>query len=289
MMIIVSKTKNSQERTSPTAWLTAYLRTFSDIPYAKEIFNEFYIIKKKSGGFNMFQGSNSPKIAPQIEARYKLIEKLLTKNKVTQVLEVASGLSSRGLDMTRHKNIEYVEVDLPEIMAQKKEIIKKIRCGHRPNLHLEIGNALNLTDLKSATIYFNQNKQIAVVNEGLMRYFKFGEKASFAKNVHALLMRFGGVWITSDITLRQVIRAEDAADKGTNKRTKEITGVDIYKNAFKSVEDAKRFFKQLGFSVEVHSFLEVKNTLSSPKKLDISKRKLEETIKHAVVFAMKLI
>jgi len=78
------------EEVSPTAIATSYPRTFTDIPYEKEIYNWI----KNNAEIKMPLYKN---LAPEIEARYKLINKLIDRSKVKQIIELAAGYSSRGL------------------------------------------------------------------------------------------------------------------------------------------------------------------------------------------------
>ena len=91
--------KHGNEKISPTAWTIAHRRIFTDIPYSKAIFNEIERLRRLQG-VDIPDELKSPEIAPQIEARYKLVSKLLAQNHVEQVLEIAAGFSPRGLDLT---------------------------------------------------------------------------------------------------------------------------------------------------------------------------------------------
>lgn len=78
------------EEISPTAIITSYPRIFTDIPYEKEIYNWLESHCNEKVTLNKM-------LAPEIEARYKLTNKLLDKYNIKQVLELAVGYSSRGL------------------------------------------------------------------------------------------------------------------------------------------------------------------------------------------------
>ena len=78
------------ESVSNTALLTSYSRSFSDIPYEKEIYD--WLSKNCNGEFKF-----NKLRAPEMEARYKLIDQLIKKVDIPQILELASGYSSRGL------------------------------------------------------------------------------------------------------------------------------------------------------------------------------------------------
>ena len=64
----------------PIAVVTSYPRTFTDIPYENEIFSK---ISEKNVK-NIFLDKM---LAPELEARYKLANKLLNATNIKQVLE----------------------------------------------------------------------------------------------------------------------------------------------------------------------------------------------------------
>src|SRR6188508_3778540 len=96
---------------SVTAKLAAYYRQFSDIPFATEV-------AKRIGADDAFEqilrehGLDRDKLtfyAPMFEARYKSISQLIRKSGCSQILELASGYSLRGLDLTQSSAVRYVE------------------------------------------------------------------------------------------------------------------------------------------------------------------------------------
>ena len=117
--------QNNFEKVIPTAWMVAYRRTFTDIPYSQEIFENLETIKKENG-YNIPSNLQKPELAPQFEARHKLIDKLIYQTNSNQVLELASGFSSRGLSMAKEDNFTFVELDLPTVIYEKQQIVKKI-------------------------------------------------------------------------------------------------------------------------------------------------------------------
>ena len=119
--------KQGNEKISVTAWTIAHRRIFTDIPYSQVIFDEFEKIRCAAGKPEIPDELKSLQVAPQIEARYKLVNKLIKRNSPQQVLEIAAGLSPRGLEITENQNIEYVEVDFPGIISQKRKIVDVIK------------------------------------------------------------------------------------------------------------------------------------------------------------------
>ena len=139
----------SYESVSPTAILTSYPRIFTDIPYEKEIYE--WLSKNCNEEVKL-----NKLLAPEIEARYKLANKLLDKQNVTQVLEIAAGYTSRGLSYSQN-GYKYVEMDLAEVNNKKKRIINEL-FEMNDNLHIVSGNALNMDDYVKCEEYFNSNK-----------------------------------------------------------------------------------------------------------------------------------
>jgi len=101
---------------SPTAFTVAYRRTFSDIPFTKELYNELEKIRLKNNEPDFPDEYKFLQMAPLFEARHKLINKLTIDQHNFQILDIASGLTPRGLEMTADANYKYIEIDLPEII-----------------------------------------------------------------------------------------------------------------------------------------------------------------------------
>jgi hypothetical protein len=49
-----------------------------------------------------------------------------------------------------------------------------------------------------------------------------------------------------------------------------MTGIDLTRKRFEDEAAARRFFEDLGFSIERHSFVETAAELVLPRKLDLS-------------------
>lgn len=271
----------------PTAYLTAYPRTFTDIPYSKEIFDQLELIRAKGQLPELSEEFKIPRLAPELEARYKLIDRMLSQSDIHQVLELAAGLSARGLIMAADSSVEYSELDLEDMAAMKREILGTVATIPH-NLHITSGNALRLSDLEQAIEGFDTSKPLAVINEGLLRYLGFAEKAAVAKNVHKLLERFGGVWITCDTTPKKFLATQDTVTKpGFNKGLVGMSGKDFSGNMFEDEQHATKFFTDLGFSVEIHQFSEIASELSSPAILKLPDEEVAKLINFGVVVVMR--
>jgi len=268
----------------PTAILTAYPRTFSDIPYSQQIFDGLARQYKK-----IDEDLIVDRLAVELEARSKLIDKLLTSTGATQVLELASGFSSRGLIFSQKPNTQYVELDLPDLTAVKQKVINNI-LPIPNNLHIVGGNALRSNDFKKASDYFDINKQVVIVNEGLLRYLNFDEKAIVATNIRKILEEFGGVWISGDGATKNFRNSQNKNMPSLNTTLMSTTRRNNIGNAFESQEHFREFFDKLGFTLEFHSYTEVQDKLTSPIKLNVSNEDVSDKLlayASAIIFRLK--
>lgn len=269
------------EKISSTAIVTSYPRTFTDIPYEKEIYEWLNKHCNEKVTLNKM-------LAPEIEARYKLISKLLNDSKVIQVLELASGYSSRCL-IYSDKGYNYVEMDLENVCDNKINIIKSITRDIPKSLKIISGNALNKEDFLKCNEYFEINNPIAVINEGLLRYLTFEEKKIVAENVFSMLKIYGGVWITCDVTPKKFIESQNKALPKFNQNLNEITSRNNLNDRFDDINHVKSFFGDIGFEVcEVHKFSEVKEELHSVNVNKIINVDIEKTLDDAIVVIMKI-
>ncbi len=282
----------SNERISPTAWMVAEGRTFSDIPFSREIFREVEKIGRKGIGPDPddIEKITATDLAPRFEARYKIINHLVRSFGFRQVLEIASGLTPRGIEMTEDGSVDtYVEMDLPGIIKIKRTIVKTIYRElkkKKRKLFLEEGDALDGESMRTAAEHFNPARPVAVVSEGLLRYLNFEEKAEVAENIRNLLVAFGGAWITPDVTVRS--RGHYPYEVRRNEYIERLTGIDMEKNKFESVDAARRFFEGLGFRVEQHMLGEVADSLVSPGILGLPVLDIKKRFEKSPAFVLSL-
>ena len=287
------KEDNVMDRVSFTADGIAARRTSMDISYARPIYDA--LRRKVSGteedkNLSVALASENISLVPFFEARYRILDKLMEEVGVKNILEVAAGLTPRGLIWTLDPETTYVEFDLPKKIRQKKEIFQDLLrdsiITKRPGLHFEGGDAKDEGDFFRATSYFKEDEPIVIVNEGLLGY-THGEKSVYAGKIRRALSRFGGYWITPDVNIVHPMY-HDPSLRSYHDRTTASIGMDIAPNLFESVDEAKTFFKNLGFEVEVRSYREVFSELVSPKQLGIPMAKVERLVSEHVAFVMKL-
>jgi O-methyltransferase involved in polyketide biosynthesis len=222
----------------------------TDIPFAKEILSYLHGRSQLPSG-EFLTGAREH--APFFEARFKAVSRLLVEHRATQVLELASGFSTRGFDPA-FESLTYVEVDLAGMIEQKREIAIAL-LGAIPN-HLKFccASVLNRDELMQGLTHFRK-EPVAVTSEGLLRYLTFDEKSQLAANVRHILGIYGGMWITPDIHLRKWSH-ERKPSSGVDWSFLAQLGRDIHENYFDDFDHARSFFEKCGFHVEERPLLE---------------------------------
>ncbi len=120
-------------------------------------------------------------------ARTYLFDQFITQELeqgVDMVVNLAAGLDARPYRMTLPASLQWIEVDLPEILTYKEEILAKEKpsCAlERIRLDLSEGNARQAL---FAELNRRANK-ILVLTEGLLIYLNAEEVAAFAKDLAA--------------------------------------------------------------------------------------------------------
>lgn len=268
---------------SSTAKMVAFWRQLSDIPYSADV-AELMHAGETMDALTRTEGLSLDELkflAPFAEARFKCLVSALRREKVTQVLELASGLSLRGLIMTREPGLTYVETDLPGILEEKRRIVETLREKYhlppQPGLHFHAVNALHLDELEAAASVFTPGVPVAIIHEGLLMYLTHDEKRAVARNIHRLLSRFGGVWLTPDLTARDGSRLSDT--EAGRKLVHVLTGVtqrDLMETAFDTTEEIQKFFGELGFTTSQSSMVDGSFEVTSLARVDLPRDVLDK-------------
>jgi O-methyltransferase involved in polyketide biosynthesis len=271
--------EEAYEKISTTAKLVAHVRTLTDIPFAKDV-------ASASGAEKDFQtiagtsAESMSQFAFLWEARYKATDRIIAQCGVTQVLEIAAGLSPRGLAMTESPNVVYVATDLPQILEEEEAIAQSILAKlhvRRPNLHFTVANALDRASLLQAATPFQLGKPVAVITEGLFFYLTRDEQETLAGNIRDLLALHGGLWISPDVTTKQPVKLFSEKYDTMRQWIQHITGAtgrDIEGDAFEDENDVRQFFTAVGFAIEEFSHSNVLEDLSSVKLAKLSREEI---------------
>ncbi|MBO6151200.1 MAG: class I SAM-dependent methyltransferase [Acinetobacter sp.] len=107
-----------------------------------------------------------------LKQRHSMIDQhliqLIEQHPDLQVLEIASGLSPRGWNFRqKFPNIDYRELDLPDMARVKTQALQKIDCNSPEVLSVDLFTA----DFEQAFQVFDPTRPLVVISEGLINYF----------------------------------------------------------------------------------------------------------------------
>lgn len=277
------KSTTYNEKSSFTADGVAYRRTFTDLPFAKEIFEILQRTNPMSDEAMERAGMSGRNLIPFFEARYLMTDKIIAEGGFTQIVELASGLSGRGMHMTQNPAIDFIEVDLAEKIALKQKIVAQI-APHRSNLHFIPGNVTEGSTFQSIA-YLLRGEKTVIECAGLLRYLsRIGQRFAGAY-IWSLAKMHGGIWITPDLEFREYELATPAGRERYEKMATE-TGIDVRPNLFEDLTDAVTFFEDLGFGVKIFLLMDIIDQLVSPARLGLTMKEVVESMRHRMTFVL---
>lgn len=154
--------------------------------------------------------TGGPTLEGFLLARHRLIDHLLSEaiesGRVSQVVEIASGLSPRGWTFARRygDRLNYVETDLAGMVARKCEVLSGLGSLTDHHRVVEV-NALADNGPKSLTALattLDPAQGTAIITEGLLNYFDEGAVLGMWRRFARVLDGFAHGLYLSDMHLR---------------------------------------------------------------------------------------
>ncbi len=193
--------------------------------------------------------TGTPTLQAFLLARHRVIDLLLSQaiaeGRVSQVIEVAAGLSPRGWRFKQaHSNkLHYIEADLPDMAQRKRDLMRS--AGLLTSDH-EIVTLDALADTGPASLdaladRLDPQRGTAIITEGLLNYFDTPTVVAMWQRFGRVLNRFPEGLYLSDIHLHN-------ANKGV--------GVQAFKAVLSTFVKGRVF---LHFDNEVQAETELRN------------------------------
>ncbi|HTJ45861.1 MAG TPA: class I SAM-dependent methyltransferase [Kofleriaceae bacterium] len=198
------------ETISPTAHYTGYVwfaNGLSHPAFATREGKLFYEALRPANAASKMLGG--PTLEGMLLARHRVIDHLLSRaiedGRVSQIVEVAAGLSPRGWRFTsRHgETITYVEADLPEMAARKREILRGATSETEHHRVVEIDALADDGPRSIGAICeaLDPSRGVAIITEGLLNYFDAGNVRGMWKRFAAALARFPHGLYLADLSI----------------------------------------------------------------------------------------
>jgi O-methyltransferase involved in polyketide biosynthesis len=200
------------ETISPTAHYTGYVwyaHGHSHEAFATRTGRLMYEALRAPGAVAHVVGW--PTLEGMLLARHRLIDLRLTQGieagEISQVVEVAAGLSPRGWRFRNRYSdrITYVEADLPAMVAHKRRILAELG-GETPYHRTGEINALagtGPTSIDAICASLDPTRGTAIITEGLINYFDRDTVLGIWRRFAAALQRFPRSLYLSDLILRE--------------------------------------------------------------------------------------
>lgn len=132
----------------------------------------------------------------------EIVERAVLRQGADTVVNLASGLDARPWRMRLPAQLRWIDVDLPEILAYKKDCL----AGERPACAVE-SVAADLTDEAVRRSLFErigrESRRTLVVSEGLLVYLTPGQVGALATDLHSPA---SFQWWAIDIVAPQLLR-----------------------------------------------------------------------------------
>ena len=185
---------SGSESISPTAHYTGYVWSRNGLSTpelatteGRLLFDSLHAVMVVSGALGR------PSLETYLLARHRAIDALLTqaveRDGVSQVLEVAAGLSPRGWRFAQRyrEQVTYVEADLPAMAARKRAALQKagsLSAHHRVR-ELDALKDDGPDSLSALVAELDRRSGLVIITEGLLGYLS-------TPQMQALWRRFAG-------------------------------------------------------------------------------------------------
>lgn len=157
--------------------------------------------------------------------RHLLIDEIVHRaiaGGVTQIVEIACGLSPRGLRFcAQYPQLHYVEADLPDMAAYKKHLLTQAQQLSERHRVVSIDILAEQGEQCLAEVFAAQldpNRATLVITEGLINYFDLPTIQPFWQRLaQALAMYPKGAYVTDlypNLTWHPVVKLTSAFKKG---------------------------------------------------------------------------
>ena len=196
------------ETISPTAHYTGYVwfaHGHSHPAFATRTGRAMYRVLRGPNAIATLTGL--PSLEGMLLARHRLIDQRLTHaiehDGITQVVEVATGLSPRGWRFRQNygSRITYVEADLPDMLANKRRILADLggETAHHRTQEIDALADAGARSIDAICAQLDPARGTAIITEGLINYFDGPTVAGMWRRFATALARFPTGRYFSDI------------------------------------------------------------------------------------------
>jgi O-methyltransferase involved in polyketide biosynthesis len=242
---------------SVTAHFTGYTWYANDLSHPALATAEgqfMHMMARPLNSFSKYIGL--PTLEGFLLGRHATIDDILTKaiekGEISQIVEVAAGLSPRGWSFKQKygNKLTYIEADLPAMAKRKRDILTSANLISQGHEVVE----LDVFDASSCENVFNRldkTKGVAIVTEGLVNYFSTDDMEGVWPRFASILKAFSNGIYVSDLHLEYM--GGDQQSEGFKRFLTAVVRGDVYLH-YKTDEEAIQKLTKFGFQggVQLH-------------------------------------
>lgn len=154
-----------------------------------------------------------------------LLDQMIEKYPDIQVLEIACGLSSRGVrTLQKSADIDYIEADLPLMAQKKRNFLSKLDCQKRPvvmDCDIFSNGELGLDSLFDRAL--DRSRPLVVITEGLVNYFELEMISGFWVQLNRLFQGFPAASYLTDLFPNTLLQDSPAPTRSLLKLLGKVT------------------------------------------------------------------
>jgi O-methyltransferase involved in polyketide biosynthesis len=211
------------ESISPTSHYTGY------VWFANGHSHEAFATRRGRLMYQVLRAPNAaahaigwPTLEGMLLARHHLIDLRLAQaidaGEISQVVEVAAGLSPRGWRFrTRYGDrITYVEADLPGMIHSKRRMLAELggEVAHHRTAEIDALHDAGPTSIDAICAALDPSRGTAIITEGLLNYFDRTRVTAMWRRFASALARFPRGLYLSDLITRKHSRGALATSFG---------------------------------------------------------------------------
>jgi O-methyltransferase involved in polyketide biosynthesis len=207
-MLVPLGLKRESEAISPTAHYTGHVWTRNALSHpALRTLEGRALFAALEPAMKLNEALGGTTLEGQLLARHRaldcLLERAIEEGGITQVIEVACGMSPRGWRFGERygDRLTYVEADLPAMAARKRRALERI--GSLSDTHrvveLDAMAAEGPASLAEIAAPLDRGRGLAIVTEGLLGYFPLPQVLDVWRRFADLLGEFAANRYLSDL------------------------------------------------------------------------------------------
>lgn len=212
------------------------------------------------------------------EMRYAALNEYAYNHGEINIVDIACGFAPRSAAAARHGQ-NFLGLDFGPVVKDIREILPEcLSAKQLKQVSYEAADAKDTAELLKAADKFPG--RVCITMDGLMMYLNRDEQAAVLQNIREILQKHGGVYVTSDFSARDFVKASSKVVYGDSSEEQRIyrESAEVYEKVavadfdtafFPDDESAIAFIEAQGLKVEKAPLFEQPVTLYSAKELNL--------------------